>query len=874
MEVAIAALLIAMVIANPVALVWVIVLHRRVGRLEHQLARRKAAPRALVLEKPPVREAPPPIPAPAEPSPVLEESCEAHPREAEEEPELEPVPVPIPSGAPKASRPETLEKFIGMKALNWAGVVTSLFAIAYGLKVSFDKGWLGEWGVSLIVYAAGLLFIVLGHWLRRKSFGYVAEGLSALGFGVLYAASYFAHHQFGILSSEAAFIVMAITTLSGAVLTAFYRSQIIAGLIFLGGYLTPVLLATGEDHGGFLLGYLVLLSTTAAVFTYAWRWTFVKLLSPVATYLVFLGWYLEFGSARMGVALPGVFIFLFMFSLSTALPILTGRFKSRFDDIGLFLMNALIGFAFLHDILYSDHTLVMALVTFGMSACFLATYFVFWRQGRRDDGMALSALILSMGFFTAAVPIKFGAWTTAVIWAAEGTFLLALGQSSRNKWILAASVVSHALALWKLAVLLPLHDAAFSPVFNEVFCAWIMVGAAFAASAWWSRREMVRGEKGWLPAEVRAAFFLVHAALTGTLLYVLGASEIVAHFKFNLNGTIARAMPYLWVLGSLLSMIYAAISYFIKEIRLSITGFLFHLVALGFFVAYFRTSHEAVFVLFLNPSFLCGIVMVVLSIIAAGLLWPASRNGRGVLFILYAAVAGGAAYLLGVQEIVTHFERNLNLFLLDAMPYIFLVGTVVPLSYAAASAWLKSRSLALLSGLYYTIALMFFVSFFARYHNVPFTPIINAFFLCGLAHAASYALAARLVKDEGFSEFRMISRSAFIVVLFLLFSAESYWYFFHNSNLGADASLWALASLSVLWALFGATILIIGLVRKIPSLRYTALALFGITLLKVFLMDTASLEPLHRVLGFLTLGGVLIAGSFAYNKLLKIQKEA
>lgn len=868
MEVAIATLLIAMVLANPVALIWVIVLHRRVGRLEDQLAKRKTAPRTLVLEKPSVKEAPPPISAPVEPSPVLEEADEA------QEPVPVPTPVPKPSGAPEGSRPENLERFIGMKALNWAGVVTSLFAIAYGLKVSFDKGWLGEWGVSLIVYAAGLLFILLGHWLRRKSFGYVAEGLSALGFGVLYAASYFAHHQFDILSSEAAFIVMAITTLSGAVLTAFYRSQIIAGLIFLGGYLTPVLLASGEDHGGFLLGYLILLSTTAAIFTYAWRWTFVKILSPVATYIVFLGWYLQFGSARMGVALPGVFVFLLLFSLSTALPVLTGRFKSRFDDVGLFLMNALIGFAFLHDILYLDHTLTMALVTFGMSAYFLAAYFVFLQQGRKDDGMALSALILSMGFFTAAVPIKFGVWTTAVIWAAEGAFLLALGQSSRNKWILLASAASHVLALWKLAVNLPLHDGAFSPVFNGAFYAWIMVVAAFAASAWWSRREMVREEKGWLPAGVRAAFFLIHAALAGTLLYVLGASEIVAHFKFNLNGTLTKAMPYLWVLGSLLSIIYVAVSFFMKEARLSIAGFLFLLVALGLFVSNFRTSHEAPFVLFLNPSFLCGIVMVILSIFAAGLLWPASRNGRGALFILYAAVAGGTAYLLGVQEIVTHFERNLNLFLLDAMPYIFLVGTVVPLSYAAAYAWLKSRSLALLSGLYYTIALMFFVSFFARYHNAPFTPIINAFFLCGLAHAASYAVAARLVKDEGFSEFRMISRSAFIAVLFLLFSAESYWYFYYNSNLGADASLWALASLSVLWALFGATILIIGLARKIPSLRYAALALFGITLLKVFLMDTASLEPLHRVLGFLTLGGVLIAGSFAYNRLLKIQKEA
>jgi len=74
--------------------------------------------------------------------------------------------------------------------------------------------------------------------------------------------------------------------------------------------------------------------------------------------------------------------------------------------------------------------------------------------------------------------------------------------------------------------------------------------------------------------------------------------------------------------------------------------------------------------------------------------------------------------------------------------------------------------------------------------------------------------------------------------------------------------------LSVLWTLYGALALVWGFLRKDPPVRYAALGLFGLTVLKVFLVDFAAVQTSFRILSFLVLGIVLLLVSFAYQKTL------
>ena len=72
--------------------------------------------------------------------------------------------------------------------------------------------------------------------------------------------------------------------------------------------------------------------------------------------------------------------------------------------------------------------------------------------------------------------------------------------------------------------------------------------------------------------------------------------------------------------------------------------------------------------------------------------------------------------------------------------------------------------------------------------------------------------------------------------------------------------------LSILWTLFAAAALGWGFIRSRPPVRYAALALLGLTVFKVFLVDLAAVRTAYRILSFLVLGVVLLGVSFLYQK--------
>jgi hypothetical protein len=74
-------------------------------------------------------------------------------------------------------------------------------------------------------------------------------------------------------------------------------------------------------------------------------------------------------------------------------------------------------------------------------------------------------------------------------------------------------------------------------------------------------------------------------------------------------------------------------------------------------------------------------------------------------------------------------------------------------------------------------------------------------------------------------------------------------------------------ALSVFWSVLATVLLAVGFIRRIGPLRYFALVLYALTLAKVFFVDLAHLEMVHRVISFAVLGLMLLAASLLYQRL-------
>jgi uncharacterized membrane protein len=87
-----------------------------------------------------------------------------------------------------------------------------------------------------------------------------------------------------------------------------------------------------------------------------------------------------------------------------------------------------------------------------------------------------------------------------------------------------------------------------------------------------------------------------------------------------------------------------------------------------------------------------------------------------------------------------------------------------------------------------------------------------------------------------------------------------------RSGLAAEIRWKTQVGLSVLWTIYAALTLAWGFVRRSTALRYAALGLFGFVILKVFVVDLASVKTLYRMLSFLILGVVLLLVGLLYQK--------
>jgi hypothetical protein len=97
---------------------------------------------------------------------------------------------------------------------------------------------------------------------------------------------------------------------------------------------------------------------------------------------------------------------------------------------------------------------------------------------------------------------------------------------------------------------------------------------------------------------------------------------------------------------------------------------------------------------------------------------------------------------------------------------------------------------------------------------------------------------------------------------------------FQPGTPGAELSIFDIGTrqqgqvlLSAMWATVGVIALVIGLRRDVRGVRVGALALLLVAVGKVFMYDLATLTSVYRVVSFVGLGMLLLAGAFAWQRM-------
>src|SRR5437773_6785921 len=221
------------------------------------------------------------------------------------EPEKESVPPPIPERFVQATVPQIAaprrppinwEQFMGAKLFAWIGGLALFLGVAFFVKYSFEQNLIPPELRVAIGFVVGVGLLIGGLLLKRKENAVTAQTLCATGILILYAVtfacrSYYHFSFFGLIPT---FILMTLITAVAFLLAVRMDAIAVAILGMAGGFLTPILLSTGQDNPLGLFGYIALLDVGLLLVARRKQWSPLPILGAIGTILMQAMWLQQF----------------------------------------------------------------------------------------------------------------------------------------------------------------------------------------------------------------------------------------------------------------------------------------------------------------------------------------------------------------------------------------------------------------------------------------------------------------------------------------------------------------------------------------------------------------------------------------------------
>jgi uncharacterized membrane protein len=763
----------------------------------------------------------PPMSPPAEP---------LRPRAA-----VPPPPPPRPSADPLLPRPprpfvppppappdEDFATTIGPRILVATGALAFMVFLGLFAKYAWDNNWVGPAGRILIGAVTGIALLALGIRLMHREYRPLGQGLAAAGLAGLYTSAFAAHGLYDLVPREVSALLMIAVTVSAVLLALRLDARLLAMLAWTGGYMTPLLLSTGEDRAVALFLFLALLDAGALLIDNRKPWPETAPLAMTGTVLLYGGWYERFfRPERFEVAAAGLVLFTALFAIGMAR-------KQRSAALGIVIAAAGIGIA----VMAGDTDRPIPLLVLSMALAAFAL------RASVDLGRGLATIALG------AAGLPFLVWWAshyhtesfgiAALWVLGMALLFILPAFRRA----AASGESDSPGI-ELTVL------ALAGIASAALCATtdrpLPVGGFLAAMA--ALAVLVRGR--WREAE-----------LLGILTTALSVALWMGRFfgPARAGDAYAVALPAAAVFA--LSLLVRGL---IARQALASVDVVAHLGFAGltwwFFYAVLDASHPA-----LKGPVAAGMAAAYL-VIGMAALRQSPRDQR----LIQVALGLASAFLtlaipiqLGLHGVTLAWAAEGVLLLALGARFASAQGRAagyVVLALAAAHVVGANQPL----------------------HPGAFRPVLNPVFGTWLAVIAAFGaalLVTRSYRESGHPLDSMAGPIAGTIAILLLFgvlNAETRATFAQRQleaerlgDLAASQAARRISGLaiSVLWTVFATGLLAAGLAARSRALFYAAYALFAVTAVKVVLSDLEDFSVPYRMFAFLALGLLLMAGAY------------
>lgn len=388
----------------------------------------------------------------------------------------------------------SLEYAVASQWLLRLGILILVLGIGFFLKYSFDHNLIKPEARVALAAITGLAMLTTGVKLLGGRYSLIGNGLMGGGLATLYFSVFAAANFYHLIETLPAFSLMGVVTALAGGIAIRFRSQLVAVLGLVGGYLTPVLLSGGPVDFTALFGYLAVLTAGVLAISYFKSWPLLSLLSFLATYTLYFTAIRAYTPEHFATVLTFLTIFFVLFSTMSFLYHLVNRVPSTLLGTLALVANAAVYSTESYRLVTLSYPREWAAVVSLSLAAFYTLHVLYVLQRRVvDRSLAISFLGLASYFLIVTVPLVLSdRWVTAS-WALQALALLYIARQLHSRTLRVISQLLYVIVIARFALLDLPHQfsgpldteiawAAYWPeLIERLVIAGTVVGSLFAA---------------------------------------------------------------------------------------------------------------------------------------------------------------------------------------------------------------------------------------------------------------------------------------------------------------------------------------------------------------------------------------------------------
>ncbi len=441
---------------------------------------------------------------------------------------------------PKAER--DLEGKIGKVWLNRIGIVAILCGVSYFLKYAFDTNMIGQTGRVAIGILAGIGLVIWSENFRRKNYAAFSYSLKAVGIGTLYLSLWAAAQYFTppLIPVNVAFAAMLVVTACTVIMAVTQDAQLLALYALIGGFSTPVMLSTGQNHEAILFSYVALLDVGLLALAIFKPWRRLLWVSFVGTAILYVGWHIAYYSVSQR---PMTVLFTLAFgAIFAAIPVVTPHDQSRLykgPSLTLTLLpfvNAAGLFLCLFA-MYESQKDILTWYALGLAAFYLLLGSLFkYRSAAPTPATIVIQMLhvsIAIAFITVAIPLKLDSHWITIGWLIESAALLWIAVKTKANVVRILAGCTLTLAIVRLVLIDNYQTDRL--ILNARFLTYLVAIAILGGIVWAGERYAYKQE---MP--------LIHMSAIGLNVLALIALTLEAADYFNRQLLLAGGDPEIY----------------------------------------------------------------------------------------------------------------------------------------------------------------------------------------------------------------------------------------------------------------------------------------------------------------------------------------